>query len=71
MYTLRKIMKGMVCGPLDKNNGELWLACPCLYKKALEKVYPTTGGDYEVIHPKKVIRRSQNIGSGAVRERRS
>ena len=28
MYTLRKELKGLVCGPLDKNGGELCFACP-------------------------------------------
>ena len=54
VYTLRKKMKGLVCGPLDKNNGELWMACPCLYKKAVDKLYATGGGDYEAIYPKKM-----------------
>ena len=67
MYTLRKIIKGMLCGPLDKNNGELWLACPCLYKKALEKVYPTTGGEAVTTkaHPKKVTEYRKRCSKGA------
>ena len=54
VYTLRKLMSGLVCGPMDKNNGELWMACPCLYKEAMDKLYNTTGGDYCEIYPKKL-----------------
>jgi len=39
---------------MDKNNGELWMACPCLYKEAMDKLYNTTGGDYCEIYPKKL-----------------
>ena len=53
-YKLRKAFEGLVCGETDKNNGELWLCCPCLYHKALEKTYDTKGADYEVIYPKKL-----------------
>ena len=65
MYKLRKTLNGLVCGPLDKNNGELWLACPCLYKRAVAKVLPTTGGGYAVIHPKKVTAYQKKKHQGA------
>ena len=54
VYTLRKALSGLVCGPLDKNPGELWMCCPCLYRKAVDKLYATGGGDYTVVHPQKV-----------------
>ena len=28
VYTLRKLLHGMIIGPLDKNNGECSVACP-------------------------------------------
>ena len=65
MYTLRKELKGLVCGPLDKNGGELWFACPCLYQKALDKAYPTTGEDYQVLHPRKVTAHQIRVNQGA------
>ena len=30
------------------------MACPCLYKEAMDKLYNTTGGDYCEIYPKKL-----------------
>lgn len=48
VYQMRKQLKGMVMGPLDKNNGELWVCCPRLYHKALKKAY---AGGYERIYP--------------------
>jgi hypothetical protein len=39
VFTLRKILKGMVIGPTDKNLNELWAICPILYKKAWDKLY--------------------------------
>ena len=67
VFTLRKLLKGLVCGPTDKNNGELWAVCPCLYKKALDAVYPTGTGDYEVVQPKKLTayRRQKFRGNAA------
>ena len=53
-YTLRKILQGMVVGPLDKNLGECSIVCPVLYRQALEKLYPVQGEDYEEIHPNKM-----------------
>ena len=31
VYLLRGLLKGCVIGPLDKNLGDLWVACPNLY----------------------------------------
>ena len=49
VYTLRKALRGLVIGPLDKNKGELWACCPVLYQKALAKLYSPTAG-YERLH---------------------
>ena len=53
-YTLRKILNGLVIGPLDKNNGECSALCPVLYKRVLEKLYPCDGEDYEQVFPKRL-----------------
>jgi len=53
VYSLRKIMEGLVIGPLDKNNGELWACCPSLYNEALEASYTTEAG-YQEIHVAKL-----------------
>ena len=50
VYEIRKRLKGMVIGPLDKNNGELWAACPVLYHKALRKAYSEEAG-YQRVWP--------------------
>ena len=50
VFTLRKILKGMVIGPTDKNLNELWAICtnipkdPILYQKAWDKLYCTATG---------------------------
>ena len=54
LYTLRKVMQGLVCGPLDKNGGELSLVCPVLYEQAVSQLYDTAGGDYVRVHPKRM-----------------
>ena len=41
VFTLRKLMNGLVCGPMDKNNGELWMVCPTLYKETVDKLFAT------------------------------
>lgn len=46
VYQLRKATKGLVCGPIDKNQHELWFACPCLYHKAWKATY-AEGKGYE------------------------
>ena len=53
VFGLRKRLKGMVIGPLDKNKGELWVACPKLYHRALKKAY-ANGAGYERIYPAKL-----------------
>ena len=53
VYHLRKKLTGLVIGPLDKNNGELWGCCPILYHRALEQMYSQQAG-YERIHPAKL-----------------
>ena len=49
VYTLRKALKGLVIGQLDKNLHELWACCPVLYQRALSKLYSDAAG-YERIH---------------------
>ena len=34
-YRLKQLLKGLVLGPLDKNNGETWAMCPILYQEGL------------------------------------
>ena len=52
-YQLRKILKGLIIGPLDKNNGEFSCCCPCLYEEALSKLYTEKTG-YSEIYPRKL-----------------
>ena len=60
VYQVRKQLTGMVTGPLDKNNGELWVCCPMLYHRALRKAY---GEGYERIYPAKLSQyRKQRYG---------
>ena len=49
VYCLRKVLDGLVIGPLDKNKGELWMCCPVLYQQALRKLYSDAAG-YEKLH---------------------
>ena len=65
VYSLRKLLNGMIIGPLDKNNGECSVVCPVLYKLAVEKVYPLDGKDYEHIQPKKLTTYQIKNKSGA------
>jgi hypothetical protein len=53
VYNTRRTLEGLVTGPLDKNNGELWCCCPCLYEEALEKMYCMATGYTEVV-PRKL-----------------
>jgi hypothetical protein len=46
-YKARKALNGLVIGPLDKNNGELWACCPVLYERALTKLYSKDMGYVE------------------------
>ena len=50
----RRMFEGMVIGPIDKNQGEMSVVCPELYKQTLGKLYATTGGVYERVYPNKV-----------------
>ena len=52
-YQVRKVLDGLVIGPLDKNPGELWCCCPCLYEKTLNGLYSEATGYVEVF-PRKV-----------------
>ena len=52
-YTLRKLLKGLVVGPLDKNDAEMWFACPTLYDKALKAAYSEKTG-YERVFTTKL-----------------
>ena len=46
----------MVIGPLDKNLGECWVACPHIYEQAVDKImdkmYATDAG-YKRVYPYK------------------
>ena len=53
VYATRKVLEGLVIGPLDKNDGELWCCCPCLYDATLERMYSAETG-YEEVHPRKL-----------------
>ena len=53
VYVTRNRMKGLVIGPLDKNNGELWNCCPILYHRALRKSYSEATG-YQTVYPAKL-----------------
>ena len=52
VYMLRKLLGGLVIGPIDKNNGESSLCCPVLYHEALTAMYNPDAG-YTEIHPRK------------------
>ena len=51
--SLRKALDGLVMGPLDKNPGELWCCCPCLYEEALGALYDESTG-YVEAEPRKL-----------------
>ena len=53
VYTTRMKLRGMVIGPLDKNTGELWGACPILYHRAMRKAYSREAG-YDTVFPAKL-----------------
>ena len=48
-YRLKQLLKGLVLGPLDKNNGETWAMCPTLYQEGLTSLYNCDTG-YEAVH---------------------
>ena len=49
-YIIRKLMNGLVIGPVDKNTNELSFCCPCLYEQAWDKAYNADAG-YTSIYP--------------------
>jgi hypothetical protein len=49
VYTMRKKLNGLILGELDKNNGEMWGACPVLYWKAWNACY-SRGNGYEPVY---------------------
>ena len=53
VYQTRKLLDGMVIGGLDKNQNELWVACPELYGKTLDKLYNSDTG-YKKVTLRKV-----------------
>ena len=55
VYALRKDLKGLIIGPIDKNLNELSFCCPTLYAQAWTKAYGTQTG-YERIYPCKFSR---------------
>ena len=50
--SLKQLMEGLVVGPLDKNNGEMWMTCPELYDRALSKAYGSEAGYKGICVPK-------------------
>lgn len=58
VYTLRRDLRGLTIGPLDKNPNELWFCCHTLYKKAWDKCYGCNAG-YEQIFPKKYVKNAR------------
>jgi hypothetical protein len=42
---LRKILQGLVVGPLDKNGGQLWACCPCTYHTTTTMGTPLVEGE--------------------------
>jgi hypothetical protein len=53
VYATKRLLTGMVIGPLDKNGGELCVACPRVYHAALKKMYNEKTG-YEKIYAAKL-----------------
>ena len=53
VYSTRRVLDGLVVGPLDKNEGELWACCPCLYEDALGALYGERTG-YTEVQPRKL-----------------
>ena len=49
-YKLRKLLDGLVIGPIDKNTGEASCCCPVLYQEALHNMY-SAGTGYEEHFP--------------------
>ena len=36
-YAVRRMLDGLVIGPLDKKGGELWMCCPHIYDKSSQE----------------------------------
>ena len=53
VYTIRKMLQGLVIGPIDKNPGEFSACCPCLYEEALDGMYSEATG-YRAVVPLKL-----------------
>ena len=52
VYSLRKVLDGLVIGQIDKNQGELSMVCPSLYNKARDGMYNESTG-YSVVDVRK------------------
>ena len=44
VFKVKKLLQGLVIGPVDKNSGESSIVCPSLYHKALGKMYSKEAG---------------------------
>ena len=58
VFQLKKLLNGLVIGPLDKNLGESWACCPHLYTSVVNKIY-TNPADYTEIFPWKLSRNAK------------
>ena len=68
VYKTRKILSDMVIGPIDKNQGELTVACPHLYHIMLRKLYCEDTG-YKEYFPRKCTRTMiQRYGDAKIHE---
>ena len=65
VYKLRKDLRGLVCGPLDKNPHELWFACPVAYRRAWDKLYDNDA--YARVYPKPYSARTRQSMRDIVR----
>ena len=53
VYSLRKMLKNFVIGPLDKNPGECSVCCPVIYEEAKAAAYAEEKG-YAEVYPRRV-----------------
>jgi hypothetical protein len=64
-YAVRRMLDGLVIGPLDKNAGELWMCCPHIYDKALRKTYGRKQG-YSPVQPvRRTLQQIRKTGTQA------
>ena len=63
-YSLRKILDGLVIGPMDKNNGELTCCCPVVYNQSVNKLYCAETGYEEVFLRKATKQNLKEWGAG-------